>query len=64
MAIPLLAAPDFFYNTAKSTHTITAKNATPSINADAKIIFDRISELASGWRARASIADWPIREIP
>lgn len=37
-----------FYNTAKSKHTITARKATPSINAETTIKFDRISALASG----------------
>ncbi len=43
---------------------ITAKKATPSINAADTIMFERMSPLASGWRAIASMALAPILPIP
>jgi hypothetical protein len=59
--VPLLF--DYYRNNTRA-HVITAKNDTPSIRAAATIMFDRISPLASGWRAIASIALTPIRLIP
>jgi len=43
---------------------ITAKKATPSIRAADTIMLERISPLASGWRAIASMALAPILPIP
>jgi hypothetical protein len=41
-----------------------AKNAAPSIKAAETIMFERMSPAASGWRAMASTAPPPIRQIP
>src|SRR3569833_626766 len=43
---------------------ITAKRATPSINAAVRIMFARMSFIASGWRAIDSTAPLPIWPIP